>query len=173
MKTPHRTAKVEMLCIQHNCARSYEWTMAVLETGISEGADVVCIQEPVKSRAIRHPGFHLIWPADPNGRTLTAIRVDRKIEINIREDLAQESLGDVQVFDLLIQENKQKRKVRLVNVYCQAVFGDNSSRRPAESIECDAVMGSAPRTTIICGDMNAHSQRWDNNVRLPQRAELW
>jgi len=32
--------------IQHNCARSYEWTIAALETGVKRRADVVCLQEP-------------------------------------------------------------------------------------------------------------------------------
>jgi len=30
--------------IQHNCARSYEWTIAALETGVERRADVVCLQ---------------------------------------------------------------------------------------------------------------------------------
>jgi hypothetical protein len=30
--------------IQHNCARSYEWTIAALETVVERRADVVCLQ---------------------------------------------------------------------------------------------------------------------------------
>jgi len=31
---------------QHNCARSYEWTIAALETGVERWADVGCMQVP-------------------------------------------------------------------------------------------------------------------------------
>jgi len=32
--------------IEHNCARSYEWTIVALETGVERKADVVCVQKP-------------------------------------------------------------------------------------------------------------------------------
>ena len=32
--------------IQHNCAKSYEWTNVALEAGVERRADVVCLQEP-------------------------------------------------------------------------------------------------------------------------------
>jgi len=32
--------------IQHNCLRSYEWTIAALETRVESRADVVCLREP-------------------------------------------------------------------------------------------------------------------------------
>jgi hypothetical protein len=36
--------------IQHNCARSYEWTIAALETGVEHRVDLVCIQVPLSDR---------------------------------------------------------------------------------------------------------------------------
>jgi hypothetical protein len=36
--------------IQHKCARSYEWTITALETGVEHRADVVCTQEPPRER---------------------------------------------------------------------------------------------------------------------------
>ena len=32
--------------VQHNCPRSYAWTMAVLETGVEPKADLIMLQEP-------------------------------------------------------------------------------------------------------------------------------
>jgi len=37
--------------IQHNCTRSYEWTIAELETGVERRVDVVCLEEPQRERA--------------------------------------------------------------------------------------------------------------------------
>jgi len=36
--------------IQHNCPRSYEWTITALEMGVERKADVVCSQEPPGDR---------------------------------------------------------------------------------------------------------------------------
>jgi hypothetical protein len=36
--------------IQHNCARSYEWTIAALEMGVEPRADVVCLQDPRREK---------------------------------------------------------------------------------------------------------------------------
>jgi len=36
--------------IQHNCARSYKWTIAVLEPGVERRADIVCLPEPPRER---------------------------------------------------------------------------------------------------------------------------
>jgi hypothetical protein len=48
--------------IQHNCARSYEWTIAALETGVERRADVVCLQEPPRERGgigISHSAYEI------------------------------------------------------------------------------------------------------------------
>ena len=37
--------------MQHNCARSYEWTITALETGVECKADGVCLLEPPRERA--------------------------------------------------------------------------------------------------------------------------
>jgi len=34
----------------HNSAKSYEWTIVVLETGVERRADVVCLPEPPRGR---------------------------------------------------------------------------------------------------------------------------
>jgi len=48
--------------IQHICARSYELTMAALETGVERRADVVCLQEPPRERGeigISYSGYEI------------------------------------------------------------------------------------------------------------------
>jgi len=59
--------------IQHNCARSYEWTIAALETGVERRAEVVCLQEPPRERG----GIgisHLAYEIRKTKRVWTAIR---------------------------------------------------------------------------------------------------
>jgi hypothetical protein len=36
--------------VQYNCARSYAWTIAALETGVEPKADLVMLQEPPEER---------------------------------------------------------------------------------------------------------------------------
>jgi len=48
--------------IQHNRERSYEWTRAVLETGVECRSDEVCLQEPPRGRGevgISHSAYKI------------------------------------------------------------------------------------------------------------------
>jgi hypothetical protein len=48
--------------IQHNCARSYEWTIAALEMGVERRPDVVCLQEAPRERGgigISHSAYEM------------------------------------------------------------------------------------------------------------------
>lgn len=49
-----------MLVIQHNCGRGYESTIAALETTLSIGAGMVCLQEPLLGTKVL-PMAHLIF----------------------------------------------------------------------------------------------------------------
>ena len=54
-----------MLVVQQNCGKRYECTISALETALSLGALMVCIQEPfIRSRTISHNRFNLYWPVD-------------------------------------------------------------------------------------------------------------
>ena len=58
-----------MLVIQQNCGKGYECTISALETALSLGASMVCIQEPfIGNRTISHCGFNLNWPLDGGNR---------------------------------------------------------------------------------------------------------
>jgi len=64
--------------IQHMCARSYEWTIAALETGVECRVDVVCLQEPPRERGgigISHSAYEIrkrkrVWMAIQRGSSL-------------------------------------------------------------------------------------------------------
>lgn len=73
-----------MLVIQHNCGRGYENTIASLETAISIGAGIVCLQEPfLGNRNICHSAFNFYWPGGSrtNARVLTAVTKELVNEI--------------------------------------------------------------------------------------------
>ncbi len=49
-----------MLVEQQNCGKGYECTISALETALSLGALMVCIQEPfIDNRTLSHSGFNL------------------------------------------------------------------------------------------------------------------
>lgn len=85
-----------MLVVQQNCGKGYECTISALESALSLGASVVCIQEPfVGKLAISHSGFDFYWPEDggdrKNIRVLTAVRKDvvNQVIFENRSDLAR------------------------------------------------------------------------------------
>jgi len=64
--------------IQHICARSYEWTIVVLETAVELRADVVCLQQPPREKGgiwISHSAYKIrtrktVWTAIQGGSGL-------------------------------------------------------------------------------------------------------
>ena len=73
--------------IQHNCERSYEWTIAAQETGVERRVDVVCFQEPQREKGgigISHSAYEIrnrkrVWTAIASGSGLV---VDERTEIS-------------------------------------------------------------------------------------------
>lgn len=66
-----------MLVIPHNCGRGYESTIAALETALSIGAGMVCLQEPfIGNKSIAHGAFNFYWPGGlrAEARVLTAVK---------------------------------------------------------------------------------------------------
>lgn len=69
-----------MLVVQHNCNRGYESTIASLETAISTGAGIVCLQKPfIANRNITHSAFNFYWPG--GSRTEACILTAEKKEL--------------------------------------------------------------------------------------------
>jgi len=85
--------------IQHNCARSYEWTIAALETGEEGRPDVVCLQEPPRERKgfeIRHTAYEL----RKRRRVCKAVRNGSVREVDEQTDLSKGGNDDVIVIDV-------------------------------------------------------------------------
>ena len=114
-----------MLVIQQNCGKGYECTISTLETALSLGALMVCIQEPfIGNRTISHSGFNLYWPADGGNRkdirVLTAVRKDiaNDVILENRSDLANHPYClIVDVKELCSRTRKPIRRTRVVNIY--------------------------------------------------------
>jgi len=73
--------------IQHNCARSYKWTVAALETGVKRRADIVCFHEPLRERGeigISHSANDIT----KRQRVWMAIRKGSGLVVDERTDLS-------------------------------------------------------------------------------------
>jgi hypothetical protein len=62
------------------------------------------------------------------------------------------------------------RKIRVVNLYDQQEKGRNTATRPARMANWNNIMNDQ---TIVSGDFNSHSQRWDPNCRPERDATFW
>jgi hypothetical protein len=80
--------------IQHNCARSYEWTIVELETGFKCRANVVCLKEPPRERGeigISHSAYKI----RKRRRVWTAIWKGSGLMVDQRTDLSRGANDDV------------------------------------------------------------------------------
>jgi len=85
--------------IQHNCARSYEWPIAVLETGVEHRVDVVCLQESPRERG--EIGIsHLAYEIRKRKRVWTVIQKGSALVVDERTDLGREAYEDVITTDV-------------------------------------------------------------------------
>jgi len=135
--------------IQHNCARSYEWTMAALETGVERKADVVCLQEPPRERG----GFgisHSAYEIRKRHRVWTAIRKGSGLVVDERTDLSRGANNDVIVTDV---RRRGEKITRIVNVCDQK--DTQSGERPAPKLNWQSVIRQGG--TVLAGHFNAHS----------------
>ena len=150
---------------QHNCARSYEWTIAALETGVERRADIVCLQEPPRERGgigISHSAYEIrkrkrVWTAIPRGSGLV---------VDERTDLSRGANEDVIANDVRM---RGERITRIVNVYDQK--NTHSGERPARKLNWQRVIRQGG--TVLAGDFTAHSKRWDPRWQVQQDASFW
>jgi hypothetical protein len=80
-------------------------------------------------------------------------------KVRPREDLAQPGEGDVQILDIVCRGHRQ---VWVVNVYDAPRASDRV--RPARPVEWSHVITQG---TILAGDFNAHSRRWNPYYDVP------
>jgi hypothetical protein len=98
--------------IQHNCARSYTWTIAALEMGVERRADVVCLQEPPRERGeigISHSASDL----RKRKRVCTAIRKESGLMVDERTDMRRGANDNVIATDV---RRRGEKITRIVNI---------------------------------------------------------
>jgi hypothetical protein len=139
--------------LQHNCQKDGEVLTALMEMAVKRGAEVVLIQEPPTFQHYNHPAFQYI--SSP-GRVITARRITWDWTVSTEDRFTKECKGDVQVL-ALGRRNKQGRVLRVVNVYDNIVH-KQGSERPARKANWEAIL---EEETIIAGDLNAHSPKWN------------
>jgi hypothetical protein len=62
---------VQLKALQLNCHKSGEILMAIIESGLQLGADLVIVQEAPNFHGWRHPGFDFFWVE--GGRVMTGV----------------------------------------------------------------------------------------------------
>ena len=161
-----------MIVIQHNCQKTYAVTIAILEIALERGAGVVCLQEPyIGKKEISHPGFTFYWPEAEDRREIRVVIAIKKDILSSwilehRTDLINST--HIQCLDIWdVFRGAKARKTRLVNIYDQRIQGSSSSYRALQHIQWADII---TRRTILAGDFNARSPRWDPLVRTPQNA---
>lgn len=112
-----------MLIIQYNFRWGYESTINKLETALSIGAGVVCLQEPfLKKKNIIHSAFNFYWPGGlrTEARVLTATENDLvdKIVIDNKSDLADHpNFLVLNIRDIDKISQKATKRTRVINAH--------------------------------------------------------
>jgi len=151
--------------IQHNCARSYEWTIAALVTGVERRGDIVSLHEPPRERGgigISHSAYEI----RKRKRGWTAIRRDSGLVVDERTDLSTGANEDAIATDV---RRRGERIKRIVNVYNQK--NTHSGERPARKFNWQRVIRQG--STVFAGDFKAHSIRWDPWCQVERDAVFW
>jgi hypothetical protein len=76
---------VQLKVLQLNCGKNGEILMAIMESRLQLGADLVIVQEAPNVHGWRHPGFHFFWV--DGGRVMTGVHKDTKWKMKLRPDL--------------------------------------------------------------------------------------
>ena len=162
----------EMRILQHNCRGTYAVTIAALETALERDVDIVLIQEPYvgregkNRRTISHPGYQLRWPFTTSRqeiRTLIVIRKDiqNQFIFEDRQDLAPEYSQCIDIWEL--RDRQKEQFTRLFDIYNRRL--NNPIRYSLDITNWDQRL--APRT-ILAGDFNSRSKRWDIHTSQEQ-----
>jgi exonuclease III len=120
--------------IQLNCAMSYEWTIAALETGVERRADVVCLQEPLTEKGgirISHSATEI----RKRKRIWTAIRRRSGVVVDQRTDLSRGGNNGVIATDVRM---RVETITRIVNFYNQKE--NKSGERPVRKLNWQRVI---------------------------------
>jgi len=116
--------------IEHNGARSYEWTIAAVEMGVGRRADVVCLQEPPREKGgigISHSAYEIRIKK----RVWTAIQGWSGLVVDERTDLGRGANNDVIVTDV---RRRGETIIKVINIYDQK---DTQSGERVTSVEVE------------------------------------
>ena len=138
--------------IQHNVGGSANALVSLMETAMERRADIVLVQEPPEYDGNRHPGYEYLWA----GRVMTARRKDSDWTVSTEDKYTRAAGGDVQVL-ALGRRGHQGREIRVVNAYFQGTSRTARERR-AHQADWDGILSES---SILAGDFNAHSPRWN------------
>jgi len=151
--------------IQHNCARSYEWTIAALETGVERRADVVCFPERPRERG-RIGMSQSAYEIRKRKRVWTAIRRGCGLVVDERTECSRGANDDVIATDV---RRRAERIKRFVNVYDQK--NTHSGERLARKLNWQSLIRQG--STVLARDFNGHSPRWDPRCQMQRDAVFW
>jgi hypothetical protein len=135
--------------IQHNCARSFKWTIAVLESGVECSADEVCLQEPPRAKGgigISHSAYEI----RKRKRVWTAIRGGSCLVVHERTDICRGANDVVIATDV---RRRWETITRIVNIYDQKET--QSGERPAHKLNWQRVIRQC--STDLAGEFNGYS----------------
>jgi hypothetical protein len=148
--------------IQHNCTRSYEWTIEAVETGAEHTGDEVCLQEPRSERG--GCGIsHAVYELRKSKCMLMAIRKRSSIVVDGLPDLSTGASEDVIITDVT---RRGEYITWIVNVYNQR--DRESEERLAKMVNWESIMRWSG--SVCAGGFNAHSSRWDPRCRAQWNA---
>jgi len=134
--------------IQHNCARSYEWTIVVLETGVEHRADVVCLQEPPRESG--DIGIsHLAYEIRNRKRVWRVIQQGSGLVVDEQTDLSRGANDNVIAPDV---RRRGAKIMRIVDVYDQknAQSGERETGTKVELAESHSAGRHCPRRRLQC-----------------------
>ena len=139
--------------IQHNCARTYEWTIAALEMGVESRADVACLEESTRETGeigISHSAYEIrkrkrVWMAIPKGSGLV---------VDEWTDLSRGANDDGIATDV---QRRGEKITRIVNIYDQKDVQLGERERPAQMLNWQRVILQCG--TVFAGDITDDSTR--------------
>jgi len=125
----------------------------------------VCLQEPPRERKrfeIRHTAYEI----SQRKRVWTAAGKGSGLALDSRRDLSKGGNDNVIVTDV---RRRGEKVTRIVDMYDQK---DTQSReRPARKLGWQRIIWQG--CTMLAGDFNAHSKRWDPRCTEPRDDVFW
>lgn len=176
-----------MTILQHNCNRSTNVMQGLMDSGVR--SDIIAIQEPwigkigkrkrkTKKNEVSLGGgevtvgnrnFDIIYKqGDEHARVMWMVRKDMGLKYEIRDDVWEHP--DTSIIDVEIEggENEGgKRRIRIVNIYNQAVVKSDRGGWCMKKMPRGVGRG---QPTVILGDMNTTGGPWDSREEPTTRA---